>query len=209
MLRCHCLPKRPLARNVLARDVADWLRLFRLLAQLGMSAMAQDNLKSRWRLVQPHWRSKPPNSKAALGFSPYVFLLTGLLAYLSSDTLVDDALLHRLRQAQDALPLGKRAQFIEAVISQLHWRRQIVEDFWSGLRVGDLRRSRLIYQEELSPAFGERMPLSVRIGMILVDWDEGSTHSQELHHRLAVLQHDASEASGQAARPGAGISRGW
>ena len=52
-----------------------------------------------------------------------------------------------------------------------------------------------LYNKEIAPAFGERVPVSIQLGMVLVDWDANQTSSRDLLARLARLEHDAPELS--------------
>ena len=93
------------------------------------------------------------------------------------------------------MPIRSTA-FVESVIGQLSWRRQLIEQFWQALRMGDFKHGRLLYQEELLPAFGhERMPHTLQLGMIFATWGAGASSTSDLLHRLTLLEHEAPELS--------------
>jgi hypothetical protein len=173
-----------------------WLRLLRLASELALTAQSADDINVRWRAVRRSLEARARDLGDQPRLRPFIDLVSGLLAFISADTLVDDETVARLRQAQQVLVLGKGAAFVERAIGQLNWRKQVIQDFWDGLRRGDLKHSWLIYHEELLPAFGEpRMPHSIQLGMILADWDAAAAPVDELLRRLDALRHAAPELS--------------
>lgn len=67
----------------------------------------------------------------------------------------------------------------------------MVEEFWKALRRGDFKQGRAIYQGELVPAFGDRMPDPIRLGVLLVESETGAAAADVLLQRLTELQRNA------------------
>lgn len=177
------------------RRVLDWLRLFQLEAELGLTAATEADLDARWRSAQRALAAQLQAAERDSAARPYLFLIGGLVAHLSPDAVADEETIDRLRQAQQALDLGARAGFIEAVIGQLSWRKRVLEEFWQSLRAGDFKRARAIYLEELLPAFSERVPHDLQLGMLMATWGAGDASPADLLHRLGVLEQEAPELS--------------
>lgn len=173
--------------------VVAWLRFFRLVAELALAAGAEEAGANRWRAVQRTFAAQAAELEREPGVQPFIYLIGGLLASLSADTVIDDALIARLVYARQSLELRSRASFIDGVIGQLTWRQQVVTQFWAALRASDFKQGRAIYQEELLPAFGERMPHPLQLGMILATWGANTSSAADLLHRLDVLAHDAPD----------------
>lgn len=176
-----------------------WARVLRMLVELAMAEQAGEQLNQRWpsvyrsinqqalALVQ-YAKSCGANTQAA-----YASLLEGLVAYLNINTLVDQAVIDQLITARRELNLKKSAGTIEQIISQLILRKKVIEDFWANLNQGNFQESRLIYRNQLEPAFGEKMPHTIRLGMILADWDSATVPTADLLKRLALLEYEAPE----------------
>jgi len=176
--------------------VLAWLRFFKLAAEVGLTSSATGDGEARWRALQRSFAAQAPELDREPAVQPYVSLLGGLLASLSPDTLIDEATITRLSQARQTLDIDAHAAFVESVIGQLSWRRQLVEQFWQALRTGDFALGRLLYQEELLTAFGpERVPHTIQLGMILAAWGAGGSATSDLLHRLTVIEREAPELS--------------
>jgi len=174
-----------------ALQAAGWARLFRLVAELRLSIDAGDELAARWPTVRRSLESQAAVLEGTPVLVAYGDLITGLVAYLSTERLVDDDTLARLAGARQVLPLEHHGEFLERIVSRLAWRKRIIEDFWRSLAQGRLKDSRTIYREELVPVFAERMPDSIRLAMIMVDWSFGVHATDELLGRLRRLAEEA------------------
>jgi hypothetical protein len=175
--------------------VKDHARLVRLQVELASLAQSSGDVRQRWPSVRRVLLEQAANLHITPELQAYGFLIQGLVSYISTDTLIDEETMSRLMQAQQALVLSRHAAFLQQVIAQLKWRSKVIKDFWGGLQQGDLKLSRMIYGKELAPAFGERVPASIQLGMVIVDWDAGQASSRDLLARLAHLEHDAPELS--------------
>jgi hypothetical protein len=168
-----------------------WVQLMKVEAELAQTARTADELKLRWKAVRRSLEGQANELFTEAEVRPYAFLIAGLLAWLNTDTLVDRATIEQLRIAQSSLPLASRAGFLETVIAELSWRKRVIDEFWYELRGGEFKHARTIYQDELLPAFGARMPHSIRLGMILVESELGVTAADTLQQRLSELHRDA------------------
>jgi hypothetical protein len=173
-------------------NLHGWAKLFRLQANLALVSQSNDDVVIRWPTVQRSLISQAETLRESPVFEAYGFLVTGLISFLTTDTLIDDSIISKLAQAQQVLQLSKYATFLEQVIAQLNWRRKVLSDFWASLRYGDLRQSRGIYLNEIKPKFGDRVPQSIQLGMVIVDWDSGSFTAPDLLKRLAILGHEST-----------------
>ena len=193
-LAASSLPAQPVfGRREGDEQIAALCRLIRIEAELGMTAASVDDVRMRCRSVQRTLDEYEPGLIAHEAWRPYVSLISGLLTFVATDALVDDATLEHLTFAQRVLDLDDHAAFLENVIGALDWRRRVLGEFWAALSAGNLTGSRLIYQEELVPAFGQRMPHRIQFGMILADWGVGAGTTDELLRRLEVIEHEAPE----------------
>ena len=178
-----------------SQRVADWVSFLGLEAELALAAESSDDPATRLRAVQRAVAQREEALEKQPLVQPYVFLLHALVTHLSADILVDEATIMKLRYAQHHLPLVSQAGFIEEVVGRLTWRKRVIEEFWRRLSTGDFKQSRLIYQEELLPDFGERMPPSIELGIVMADWGSGTGTTQELLDRLDLLEREAAELS--------------
>ena len=178
-------------------QVLCWNRLIKIEAELALAAEAAVDVKVRWRSVQ---RTLAENSEA-LGCcgatQPYEFLLSGLSIYLLADMRVDEEVISRLKHASDVLSLSQHGQFLQQVIGRLDWRRNVINAFWKSIAGNDLKEARFIYKDELLPTFGERMPHSIQLGMVIVNCDARAATKTELLDRLEVLRHEAPDLSAE------------
>ena len=177
-----------------ARRLQGWLGLFKLLAELAQTARTADDLKARWPATRRALEFQTKGLRRQPMLAPYADLVAGLLAFLEADSPVDDTTLAQLGGARQRLTLGSGAAFVEQAIGRLQWRRRILGEFWQALRGGDLKQGRTIYQQELLPAFGARMPHAIGLGAILLDWDAGEP-VEALLGRLDLLEQQAPELS--------------
>ncbi len=160
-------------------------------AELAQAVRGADDLKVRWKAVRRSLEGQAADLQGDTPVQPYAFLIAGLLASLNTDAPVGDETIEQLRAAQRVLPLDSRAAFLEKVIGALSWRKRVVEEFWKALRRGDFKQGRAIYQGELVPAFGDRMPDPIRLGVLLVESETGAAAADVLLQRLTELQRDA------------------
>lgn len=187
------LPAGPGSR---AGQLSGPARLIKLEASLALTAQADQDVRVRWPSVQRALLEQADTLNGSAALEPYGFLIGGLVSFLATDVLVEESVLLKLMQAQRVLPLAGYAAFVQNAISRLDWRRRVLADFWNGLARGDAKLSRSIYQREIQPAFGERVPHPIQLGMIIVDWDTGQADTPELLKRLTLLEHDAPELGG-------------
>ena len=177
----------------LGRKMGESARLIKLEANLALATQADDDLRLRWPSVQRTLLDEASALSGTPTLEAYGFLIEGLVSYLAADVLVNERVLSKLMHAQRVLPLARYGSFVQNAISRLDWRRRVIADFWGGLVRGDFKLSRSIYQREILPAFGERVPHPIQLGMIIVDWDTGQASTVELLKRLALLEHEAAE----------------
>lgn len=189
----------PPGRPAFGRHDADnamlaWCKLLRIEAELALSTTTADaELKMRWRSLRRALEDRATELANLDRVRPYALLISGLLSALSSDMMVDQATLDGLARAQRELSLDHHASFLEHAIGKSQWRYRVLADFWEALRGGNVTRGRLIYHEELLPAFGERVPRSVQLGMIVADWGAGAAAPAELMRRLELLEYEAAD----------------
>jgi hypothetical protein len=172
-------------------QLAGWARFLAAAAQIAQIAASTDDLKPRWPSVQRELTARAQELSGTPALTAYGHLIQGLVVCLSSDIMVDQATVDQLNAARRVLALGKHAPFLEEITGRLIWRGRIVTQFWSELGEGNYKECRSIFQRELHPAFGHRMPPTVQLGMLLVEWDEASTPTPALLLRLDSLQQEA------------------
>lgn len=173
--------------------ILGWCLLLKLEAELAQAAQTAEQGAASWRVVRRELEAQSAALEAFPHLRPYLNLLSGLVTYLGTDMLVSDETIAKLHAAQQALSLQGKAGFIERVVAQLRWRKQVIDDFWNHLGTGDFHSAREIFHHEVQPALGERVPESIKLGVVLADWGCGAAPTGELLHRLDLLQHDASE----------------
>ena len=188
-------------------QLAATCRLLRIEAELALAAQAGDDVALRWRSIQRTLDERADDLSQFAPLRPYVWLLRGLFAFLATDTWVDDATIERLAAAHRFLPLERHVPFLENAVGKRRWRQRVIEAFWNGLRAGDLKQSRLIYYEELKPAFAERMPPTIELGMVLADWGAGVATTEELLRRLDAVVEEAPQLGGALADEARGYIR--
>jgi hypothetical protein len=188
-------PRQPAFRSHDADEaMLAWCKLLRIEAELALSTTtADEELKMRWRSLRRALEDRATELANLDRVRPYALLISGLLSALSSDMMVDQTTLDGLARAQRELSLDHHASFLEHAIGKSQWRYRVLADFWEALRGGNVTRGRLIYHEELLPAFGERVPRSVQLGMIVADWGAGAAASAELTRRLDLLEYEAAD----------------
>lgn len=193
LLALGCPEAAPFSPPESAGQIVQWCRLISLEAELALAATASDDLKTRWGVTQRSMLEQTAALEEEPAQQPYAFLIGGFLAYLSTYRLIDEGTVERLRKAQRMLEVGRRAPFIEEAIGRLNWRMRVIEDFWGGLRDGNFKDSRRIYNEELLPALRDRIPHSIQLGMVMADWESGACVTADLLARLDLLQFEAPE----------------
>ncbi|MGC9356352.1 MAG: hypothetical protein ACP5GX_00710 [Anaerolineae bacterium] len=176
-----------------ARQLQGLAHLFRLDADLALVSVSQDDLATRWPAVRRSLAEQAEALQETPELQAYGDLIGGLVTYLTADTLVDEATIERLQRARQALHLKRHSRFLEDVLGRLRWRREILNDFWTGLHQGDLKKSRDIFLREIKPVFGDRVPSAIRLAMVIVDWDTGTYTTEDLLRRLSILEHDAPD----------------
>jgi len=172
---------------------SDQCLLLKIQCELAIVCAGAEDMDLQWPALR---RSLEKQSKILQGkpsLADYGHLLMGMVTFLSADILVDEATIENLAQAQLRLNLMTKNTFIEKIIGSLNWRQRVLNDFWVSLSHGNFEQSRAIYQKELEPAFGKRMPDSIKLGMVIADWDLGEATTSELLKTLSVLEHDAPE----------------
>lgn len=184
--------------NTAAGDIVrERARLLRLQVELASIAGLEDGLRERWPAVRRNLLEQAVALQGTPELQAYGFLIQGLIVYLTTDTLVDDQIRVQLLEAQRVLALPRHAAFLQQAIGQLDWRSTVITDFWNGLQRGDLQASRSIYGREIGPAFVDRVPPAIQLGMVIVEWDARQTSTQTLLNRLATLEQEAPELTPQ------------
>ena len=168
--------------------------LLRLQAELAMLSATGAELKHRLPSSCRSLSAQAGALQDQAALKPYAFLVEGLVAYLSTDDLVQDETVMRLDVARRNLEFSKSESFafLDQVLSQLNWRRQIIAHFWNNLQRGDFKEARNVFSQ-IEPVFGDKLPASIRLGMILVDWDGGKFSTPELLKRLVGIENEALE----------------
>jgi hypothetical protein len=179
------------------KQMLGWCGLVRLESEIAQATHTADQLAVGWRAVRRALESQGSELEQQPHVQPYVYLISGLMTFLGTDTVASDETIDKLHAAQQVLPLAGRAAFIERVMAQLRWRRQVINDFWQHLGVGDFRAAREIFLQELWPALGNRTPHSIRLGMVLADWSDAAAPTLELLARLDDLQHEAADLNAE------------
>lgn len=171
----------------------ETVRLLRLETGLALTVGVNADLGLQWPSIQRELLDQAGVLNGTPVLQAYGFLIVGLVSHLAADVLIGDEILYKLMTAQHTLPLAGGAEFVQNTIGRLDWRRRVIADFWEGLGHGDLKLSRAIYQREILPAFGDRVPHPIQLGMIIADWDMGQTNSAELLKHLTLLEYEAPE----------------
>jgi tetratricopeptide (TPR) repeat protein len=179
--------------RAMARQVQALARLFRLESELALALASQDTLATRWPSVRRSLSEQAATLQETPELRAYGDLITSLMTYLRADTLVDQTVITRLQRARQALRIRQGATFVEDVLGRLRWRREVLNDFWTGLQKGNLQRSRDIFLREIKPAFGDRVPSTIQLAMVTVDWDSGAYTTDQLLRRLDILRHEAPD----------------
>lgn len=175
------------------RQLQGLSKLFKLEAELALVVQSEEDLATRWPSVRRSLAEQAERLTETPELRAYGALVSGLVSYLTADTLTDQRTVDNLRAAQRALPVSRHGRFLESVLGRLRWRQNVLMDFWVGIHRGDLKESRGIYQREIKPVFGDRVPYSIQLGMVIVDWDAGAVPTSELLKRLTILEHEATE----------------
>lgn len=181
-------------RDLTAKAVSV-AHLLRALAELALTARTGANAAAHWettrRTVEQHAR--------AVGVTPILEaqgrLVTGLVAYLSTDVMVDDQMLAHLLGAQRILPLQRKAAFIERLVGDLGWRKRVLDTFWLALANGAFEDAHDAYHRQIAPAFGRRIPAAIELAMVLVDWSLSSLPSAEALRKMQNLEEAHAELS--------------
>ena len=173
-----------------------WANLLIIQTELIFILSDDAGVKLRWPSVRRSINNRALKLSQSNLLKVYQSLLIGLTSYLNLDIIVDQNTIQKLIFARQTLHLNKHAAFLEKILSQLNWRMKILRDFWAYLRTGNFKESRAIYISELLPAFGDRMPHSIQLGMVMVDWDSGNHTTADLMKRLNQLEQKAPELEG-------------
>ena len=174
-----------------------WCGLLKLEAEIARATHTADQLAVGWRAVRRALETQGPQLEQQPHVRPYIYLISGLMTFLGTDSVASDETIERLHAAQQVLPLAARAAFIERVVAQLRWRKQVIDDYWRHLGVADFRTAREIFTTELWPALGHRTPHSIRLGAVLADWSDAAAPADELLRRLDDLQQEAPDLNAE------------
>jgi hypothetical protein len=164
-------------------------------AELGLAAGAADDAKARWRAVQQSLEGQAAALEREPHLRPYVFLITGLLSFVNSDTLVDQRTIDKVTLARRELLMPQRAQIVEQAIVHLNWRKGVIDEFWARMRRCDLKGAQTLFQTELLPTFGQRLPATIQMAVIIADWDSRQFETAALLQRLTGLERDCTPSA--------------
>ncbi|MEW6403924.1 MAG: hypothetical protein AB1649_19185 [Chloroflexota bacterium] len=190
---CDQLLARAGQNRSLPPGMEDQVRLIKLQCMLALITESTGNIQQQWPSMRRTLLENAGKLGGTRALQAYGFLIQGLVIYLSSDILVEDHVLQNLMYANQTLALQKHNAFLQQIIGNLDWRRKVIADFWKGLQQGDLKLSRSIYTKEIAPVFGERVPHSIQLGMVIIDWDSNQTSTRDLLSRLSLIEQEAPE----------------
>ncbi|MGD2088742.1 MAG: hypothetical protein PVH61_21365 [Candidatus Aminicenantes bacterium] len=176
-------------------QLKGWAKLFILQAKLVLTVQSTDQMKVRWPSLRRELETRARELQGNQFLEAYKYLIMGLVSFLSTDMLIDESIIVNLAFARKVLSLNEKAHFIEEILGKLNWRKNVLEHFWIGLSTAKFQESQAVYQNELKPAFENRVPHSIQLAMVLVDWDLNNQKTTELLNRLSLLEHHAPELS--------------
>lgn len=170
-----------------------WARLVRIKAEIGRASVT-DNIQQLWpsmvRTINSHLEHLPENPRVVLG---YRHLFVGMLTFVTSNTLVDVAIIDSLFLAQRVLTLERNEDYLNHVLTTLQSRRQMVDEFWNAVSKSDFKNAKNIYSSQIRLALRESVPDSIELAMILVDWILNTADVDQLVRRInSLLQMNAS-----------------
>lgn len=172
--------------------VWGWARLFKFEAQVAIAAGASESAAVQWASVQRLFHEYAQTRREE-GTAPHVVrafdsLVTGLSIYLNTDMAADNTTLDRLSSARKTLALEKHANFLESIAAGLGTRKVNIEKFWQCFRQGDFPLALAVYQNELVPVFGRRLPAHLLLAVIVAQRSDSGSSTSDLLRQLSDLE---------------------
>ena len=121
--------------------------------------------------------------------SDYGHLLKGLIAFLDTNTVINQKTIDNLTIAVNHLKVLKSISIIDKIHGNLVWRKNVLNDFWFYMNSGRYEESKKIFDQELKPWFSDKMPESLELAELLISWSLGLMNPQLIEKSINKLEH--------------------
>ena len=170
-----------------------WAVFFKMQAEIILICRGKEaDAKLRWPTLQRSLIEQVDRLNENAELSAYRHLFKGMITAISTDQPANKTIIDELDTASRALLRNSAGKaFTENLLAKLRWKLRVMEEFWTAFQQLRFKESWIIYESQIQPSFGQRIPDPLQFAIIVVQLNLNIISLDEAISRMALLEKES------------------